>query len=43
MIENQIERWKTIYYEYPRTFWMLVGITFIDRLGGALLFPFFAL
>jgi len=43
MIKNQIERWKTIYEEYPRTFWMLVGITFIDRLGGALLFPFFAL
>jgi len=43
MIRNQIDRWKTIYYEYPRTFWMLVGITFVDRLGGALLFPFFAL
>ncbi|MBC8336881.1 MAG: MFS transporter, partial [Anaerolineales bacterium] len=41
--KNQLERWKSIYYEYPRTFWMLVGITFVDRLGGALLFPFFAL
>jgi len=29
-----------IYYEYPRTFWTLVVITFIDRLGGALIFPF---
>ena len=41
--KNKIERWKTIYYEYPKTFWMLVGISFIDNLGGALLFPFFAL
>jgi MFS family permease len=32
-----------IYREYPRPFWTLVGVTFIDRLGGFLLFPFFAL
>ncbi|MEJ2013277.1 MAG: MFS transporter [Anaerolineales bacterium] len=29
--------------EFPRPFWTLVVVTFIDRLGGALLFPFFAL
>lgn len=29
--------------EYPRAFWMLAIVTFIDRLGGSLLFPFFAL
>lgn len=29
--------------EYPRQFWVLVGAAFIDRLGGALLFPFFTL
>jgi MFS family permease len=29
--------------EFPRDFWTLVIVTFIDRLGGALLFPFFAL
>jgi MFS family permease len=34
---------KNIYAEYPRTFWSLVAITFIDRIGGAMLFPFFAL
>jgi MFS family permease len=34
---------KDIYNEYPRIFWNLVVITFIDRIGGALLFPFFAL
>jgi len=33
----------TTYHEYPRTFWMMVFVNFIDRLGGSLLFPFFAL
>lgn len=36
-------RLTTTYQEYPRPFWTLVGVTFIDRLGGALLYPFFAL
>jgi len=34
---------RSLYREYPKHFWTLVGVTFIDRLGGALLFPFFAL
>jgi MFS family permease len=34
---------KDIYNEYPRIFWILMVITFVDRIGGALLFPFFAL
>ena len=38
-----IEKAKSIYAEYPRSFWTLVVITFIDRVGGAMLFPFFAL
>jgi MFS family permease len=32
-----------LYREFPKPFWTLVGATFVDRLGGALLFPFFAL
>jgi MFS family permease len=32
-----------LYHEYPRSFWTLAVVTFIDRLGGALIFPFFAL
>lgn len=32
-----------LYHDYPGTFWTLVGATFIDRVGGAVLFPFFAL
>jgi MFS family permease len=34
---------RNFYRSYRRSFWILVGATFIDRLGGALLFPFFAL
>ena len=41
--ETQKTRLVDVYQEYPRPFWTLVGVTFIDRLGGALLFPFFAL
>ncbi len=28
---------------YPQAFWILVGSSFIDRLGSTLIFPFFAL
>ena len=39
---KQFEKAKDIYAEYPRSFWTLVLITFVDRIGGAMLFPFFA-
>jgi MFS family permease len=29
--------------EFPRQFWVLVAAAFIDRLGGAMIFPFFTL
>jgi len=32
-----------IYRKYPRDFWMMIMVNFVDRLGGSLLFPFFAL
>jgi MFS family permease len=34
---------RSIYEEYPRQFWLLVGASFIDMVGNALIFPFFAL
>jgi MFS family permease len=34
---------RGVYDEYPSQFWVLVSATFIDRLGGALMFPFFTL
>lgn len=43
MFKNTLENISKTYHEYPRTFWKVVAITFIDRLGGALIFPFFAL
>ena len=38
-----IERIRTIYNEYPRKFWILVGVGFVDGIGGTLLFPYFSL
>jgi MFS family permease len=38
-----IEKASQIYHEYPRTYWLMILVNFIDRLGGSLLFPFFAL
>jgi MFS family permease len=36
-------RLKKTYYEYPKKFWIVVGVSFIDRVGGTMLFPFFSL
>lgn len=34
---------QAIYREYPRAFWVYNVIVFIDRFGGFMLYPFFAL
>ena len=34
---------RKIYNEYPKTFWVYNIIVFIDRFGGFMLYPFFAL
>jgi len=36
-------RFQHIYAEFPKKFWIVVGVSFIDRVGGTLLFPFFSL
>ncbi|MGA9533784.1 MAG: MFS transporter [Anaerolineales bacterium] len=41
--QRQADRITDVYHEYPAAFWRLVGVTFVDRLGGSLLYPFFAL
>jgi MFS family permease len=38
-----IRRLQTTYHEYPSRFWILVGASFIDAVGGTILYPFFAL
>ncbi|MEJ2599127.1 MAG: MFS transporter [Anaerolineales bacterium] len=43
IIPNTLERARSTYQEYPSQFWVLVLGVFIDRLGGALLFPFLTL
>jgi MFS family permease len=42
-MNNLLERSKKVYNEYPRAFWVYNIIVFIDRLGGFMLYPFFAL
>jgi len=42
-LRRQVRRIHKIYDEFPPRFWVLVLLTFIDSIGGALLFPFFAL
>lgn len=34
---------KNIYKEYPSKFWVLICVYFIDRVGGALIYPFLSL
>jgi MFS family permease len=44
--QNLSNRWgstQALVQEFPNQFWVLVGASFIDRLGGAMLFPFFTL
>lgn len=38
-----MDRIRKIYNEFPRKFWAVVGVSFIDHVGGTLLFPFFSL
>ena len=38
-----LEKTRKTYNEYPRAFWIYSVIVFIDRLGGFMLYPFFAL
>ncbi|MGD2253258.1 MAG: MFS transporter [Anaerolineales bacterium] len=38
-----LDRTKDTFREYPGKFWVLVSATFIDRVGGTLIFPFFSL
>ena len=38
-----LERTKKTYHDYPSAFWIYNLVVFIDRLGGFMLYPFFAL
>ncbi len=38
-----MHRLNLLYREFPQKFWIVVLVSFIDRVGGTLLFPFFSL
>ncbi len=38
-----LTRLSNIYHEYSPKFWLIVGVSFVDRVGGTMLFPFFSL
>lgn len=42
-LRSQLMGLQSTYHEYPGQFWIVVLGTFIDRLGGAMLFPFLTL
>ena len=42
-MKHLLDRIQSICQEYPRAFWIYNIIIFIDRLGGFMLYPFFAL
>jgi MFS family permease len=42
-LANRVGQVRSVIREYPNQFWLVVGASFIDRLGGAMLFPFFTL
>lgn len=45
--ENQrkplLKRLQDIFTEFPSRFWVMVAASFVDKVGGTLIFPFFAL
>ncbi len=43
MIVKSIAKARAIYAEFPAKFWVLVAASFVDRVGGTLIFPFFTL
>ncbi len=42
-IQKQINKLKNMFNEFPRKFWVVVAVSFIDHVGGTMLFPFFSL
>ncbi len=42
-MQKRIDDLKKLFHDYPRAFWIYNAVVFIDRLGGFMLYPFFAL
>ena len=41
--QSVIKNLQGIYNEFPRKFWAVVAVSFVDHVGGTMLFPFFSL
>jgi MFS family permease len=42
-MQKQLQNLRKLFKDYPRPFWVYNLVVFIDRLGGFMLYPFFAL
>ena len=42
-MDSKLSKLKKLFNDYPRAFWTYNLVVFIDRLGGFMLYPFFAL
>lgn len=42
-IKEAFSKLKKTFLDFPRKFWIVVGVSFIDHVGGTMLFPFFSL
>ncbi|MBX3003042.1 MAG: MFS transporter [Anaerolineales bacterium] len=43
MLTKLKNNFSTLFREFPRAFWLVVGVSFVDGVGRTLLFPFFPL
>ena len=43
MTYRPLTGFRTLYHHFPRKFWIVVAVHFVDKVGGTLVFPFFAL
>jgi len=43
VVKETFRKLKKVFLDFPRKFWIVVGVSFIDHVGGTMLFPFFSL
>lgn len=43
VVSEAFHKLKKTFHDFPRKFWIVVGVSFIDHVGGTMLFPFFSL
>ena len=43
VFSSQFSAFRRLYHQFPKKFWIVVGVHFIDKIGATIMFPFFAL